>query len=48
MLLIGLSGAGGFMITPVVIGAAMAVFYWFIRAHRVAGRKSYENAATAS
>ena len=46
-LLIGLAGTD-IMITPVVIGAAMAVFYWFLRAHRVAGRKSYEDAAPAS
>jgi len=42
MALVGLSGAEGFMITPVVIGAVMAVFYWFVRAHRVAGQRQYE------
>ena len=43
--LVGLSGADGFMITPVIVGAVMAVFYFFVRAHRVAGRTSFENAA---
>ena len=42
MLLVGLSGADGFMITPVIIGAVMALFYWFVRAHRVAGQRQYE------
>lgn len=45
MLLIGLSGAEGFMITPVVIGAIMALFYWFVRAHRVAGKQQYDSNA---
>ena len=47
MAAIGLAGASGFMITPVIIGAALAVAYVFMRKSRMDGRRQYEADAAA-
>ena len=44
MLAIGLSGIGGFMITPVVIGAALLVMYFYLRSNRLSAKKHFDAA----
>lgn len=44
MLIVGLAGYEGFMITPVVIGAALAVFFFYLRSNRLAAKAQYEAA----
>ena len=43
MLVIGLLDIEGFMITPVVIGAALLVFLLIVRSGRIADQKTFEN-----
>ncbi len=45
MLLIGLSGLSGFMITPVVFGGMAALAYVFFRRARMEGRRQYDEDA---
>ncbi len=42
MLVIGLLGIAGFMITPVLIGAALLVGFFFVRNHRLQGKRQYD------
>ncbi len=44
MLIMGLIGYEGFMITPVLIGAALAVFYFYLRSNRLAAKAHYDAA----
>lgn len=44
MLAIGLSGVDGFMITPVLIGAALLVMYFYLRSNRLAAKRQYDEA----
>lgn len=39
---VGIAGIDGFMITPVVIGAAFVVLYFYVRGIRVSGRRQFE------
>lgn len=39
---IGLAGIEGFMITPVVIGAAFVLLYLYVRSNRLAAQKLYD------
>src|SRR5687768_9689373 len=43
MLVVGLLGIDGFMITPVIIGAALLVFLLIVRSGRIADHKAFEN-----
>ena len=43
MLAIGLSGSDSFMITPVVIGAALLAIYAYLRSNRMAAKKQYDD-----
>jgi len=45
MLVIGLLDIDGFMITPVVIGAALLVFLLIVRSGRIADQKAFEQDA---
>lgn len=42
MLIIGLMGADGFMITPVVLGALLLVALFFARRHRLSAKADYD------
>ena len=42
---VGIAGMDGFMVTPVVIGAVFLVAYFFMRSHRLAAKKQYDEAA---
>jgi len=42
MLIVGLLGIDGFMITPVIIGAALLVFLLIVRSGRIADHKAFE------
>ena len=42
MLVLGLLGIADFMITPVIIGAALLVGFFFIRHHRLEGKRQYD------
>jgi hypothetical protein len=44
MLVIGLAGIDGFMITPVLIGAALLVLYIYLRSQRIAAKRHYDEA----
>lgn len=44
MLVIGLAGISGFMITPVVIGAGLLVMYFYLRSNRLSAKKQYDEA----
>lgn len=44
MLILGLIGYEGFMITPVVIGGALTVFYFYLRSNRLAAKAHYDAA----
>ena len=44
MLVIGLAGIDGFMITPVILGAVLLGFYVFLRSNRLAAKKHYDEA----
>ncbi len=45
MLVIGLSGVSGFMITPVIFGGLAALAYFFFRRARMEGRRQYDEDA---
>ncbi len=47
MLIVGLLGIEGFMITPVIIGAALLVFLIIVRTGRIADQKAFENDSRA-
>ena len=44
MLGVGLAGLDGFMITPVIIGAALLVLYFYVRSKRIAAKKQFDEA----
>lgn len=41
---IGLLGIDGFMITPVIVGALLVIFYFYMRSNRIAAKKQYDEA----
>jgi hypothetical protein len=43
MLGIGLSGIGGFIITPVIIGALLFGLFFYLRSNRISAQKQFED-----